>query len=166
VSDELLQVLFALGLILFGLFGGRKKKRGSRPPAPSRRPPAPAPRRPQPAQNPYQSTLDSLEHILSGRTPTPRPAGVPDPTEAYSLESTAIEEVGAQWQAGLDRRNESLETLEAAGGASHVAFHARYINEPSAVPTISDTADRGPDPATIRHAIIWSEILGPPVGLR
>lgn len=88
--------------------------------------------------------------------------------EAVSLERTDREDVArepesAAWTAGIERAAESLETLEEAGGKSHQRFHARY---PDAPPPAAEPAHAGPTTAQLRRAIIWSEILAPPVSLR
>jgi hypothetical protein len=104
---------------------------------------------------------------------------IPDPEEARSLESLE-DETSARWEEGLERATESaetarwgegrareaesLETLEEAGGASHVRFHSLYDRQPDAPP-------RAPERATfrnadVRRAVIWSEILSPPVSER
>jgi hypothetical protein len=132
--------------------------------------------------------LRELEGLLTGRpvqreaepaSVTSGTADLPDPDEARSLESLEIEEGGgweeglertsetagtARWTAGHDRGAESLETLEAAGGASHKRFHSLYDRPPEPVKTKAvPPAFPGTD---VRRAMVWSEILAPPVSLR
>jgi hypothetical protein len=192
MSDDLLQLIFAAALVLFGLLGGRKKKRPTQQP-PRRRPEQPRPRPKQPA--PRSTTPQPARPVPAARPAAPAPQrdvlvkelerllGVPVEVEesgaipeAVSLEQTDVEEkrVGQErigperasirWTEGMERGTESLETLEEAGATSHELFHARY---PTAAPAIV-TVEAPPGGATLRlrQAIIWSEILGPPVGLR
>ena len=132
--------------------------------------------------------LRELEGLLTGRPVSePTPASVsspmrdmPDPDEAQSLESLEIEEGAGAWEEGLERTSdtagtarwsagtaraaESLETLEEAGGASHKRFHALYDRQPAFVQ--KKPAPRAIAIADVRRAIVWSEILGPPVSER
>ena len=103
---------------------------------------------------------------------------MPDPDEARSLESLEAEGsavweegleraleagVSARWIAGRDQGAESLETLEEAGGASHKRFHALYARPPEPATTPTRPEFRNAD---LRRAMVWSEILGPPVSER
>jgi hypothetical protein len=182
MSDDLIQLIFAAALVLFGLLGSRKKRPTRRRPEPPRpRPKQPAPRSatPQPARPapaPYppaprpqrEVLVKELERLLGVPVEVEESGEIP---EAVSLEQTDVEEkrtrtegVGNRWTEGIERGNESLETLEEAGATSHELFHARY---PTAAPAIV-TGDAAPSGATLRlrQAIIWNEILGPPVSMR
>jgi len=201
MSGDLLELLFVAAFILFGLLGGRRKKRPATPaqrprqrPAPragADRPPvrSPAARAPAPTARggtEQDRLLRELEGLLTGRPvpPVPEPAQtpgpmgeLPDPDEARSLESLEVEsrstwdeaierpaEVMDVWRAGRARAAETLETLEEAGEASHRRFHTLYDRQPEIVqPRRTEPAFRTAD---IRRAIIWSEILGPPVSER
>jgi hypothetical protein len=203
MNGDLLELLFVAAFILFGLLGGRKKKRVPTPtprsrPRPDlrsaadrtavRQPPtahAPAGAAPR-GRSDQERLLRELEGLLTGRPvrPEPEPAPAPgsmedfpEPEEARSLESLAPEEpspweeakarvpdVTDRWRAGRERPAETLETLEEAGGASHDRFHALYdrppdVAQPTGTPPAFPTSD-------IRRAVIWSEILGPPVSQR
>jgi hypothetical protein len=205
MDGDLLELLFVAAFILFGLLGGRKKKRPASPvprPRPElrsrpdrtavARPGAPRGGRapaPRAAGTEQDRLLRELESLLTGRPippePPPAPARapvreLPDPDEARSLESLEAEapsrweeaatrateatEGTARWRAGRTRAVESLETLEEAGGASHERFHALYDRPPE------PAEPRGTQPmfpaGDMRRAIIWSEILGPPVSER
>jgi hypothetical protein len=183
MSDDLLQLIFAAALILFGLLGSRKKKPTQQPPrrrpAPAARP-APPPARtarpvppmrsaapPAAAPQPRDALLEQLQRMLGGQVEA-EPLEEERP-EAVSLEATDVEErrqrvegTSARWAAGLDRGAESLETLEEAGESSHARFHARL--QATSAPAAIQEAD--PAIARLRRAIIWSEILGPPVSMR
>jgi hypothetical protein len=185
MSDDVLQLIFAAVLILAGLLGGKKKK--PTPPQPPRRRPAQAsrparpaqaprpapPMRPAPAPRPAASPsrdalLDQLQRMLSGQVEA-HPLEVELP-EAVSLEATDVEErrqpvegTNARWAAGLEREAQSLETLEEAGESSHSRFHARLQATAAATPA---AAEADPAMVRLRQAIIWSEILGPPVSMR
>lgn len=189
MGGDLLEILFVVAFILFGVLGGRKKK-----PQPRSRPaPRPRPPRPQPGSRPEQSPqraqdamLRELEALLGGAPPDPprRSAPtpfdrVPDPAEARSLETLEVEETSS-WEEGLDQAAEitvttawsegrnrgagTLETLEGAGEASHDRYHERYqLSKPATV-----TPRQGPafSLQDVRRAVIWAEILGPPVSQR
>jgi len=157
-------------------------------PAPERSPVA---RRPAPAtsQAPKDVLLRELEGLLTGQRPVPveaepawAPASsdrVPDPEEARSLESLE-DEGSAAWEEGLERTSEireaarwtegraqeagTLETLEESGEGSHQRFHERY----AVAARPESRSSRGPtfDVRDVRRAVVWSEILGPPVSLR
>jgi hypothetical protein len=200
MGGDLLEVLFVVAFILFGLLGGRKKRpqQGTPPARPRPQGRAPLARRTPPGPQPTTARapareqdrlLRELEGLLTGRRPVrsePEPArmpsstlDVPDPDEARSLESIDIDEAGgwdeglertsetagtARWSAGSARAAESLETLEAAGGASHKRFHALYDRPPEPVKQKPvPPAFPGTD---VRRAMVWSEILAPPVSLR
>jgi hypothetical protein len=67
--------------------------------------------------------------------------------------------------AGIERNTESLETLEEAGPESHARFRDRYKTTAAARVTTDAAASVG-QLAALRHAIVWSEILAPPIALR
>ena len=140
---DLFEVFVALGVLLLGaLSGGRKKK----PPPQRRAPfPQPAPRR-APAARPPVTTAEQVAEMLRRRLEQARGEMTDDLPEAYSLEGT------------------SLETLEAAGGASHKRFHDRYV---SALPELTSPVVHPRLPVGgLRQAVVWSEILAPPKALR
>jgi len=174
----------------------KKRPQQGRPPTrPRPQPRTPVARRAPPRSQPtarasgtdQERLLRELEGLLTGRPVSePAPASgpspmrdMPDPDEAQSLESLEIEEGASAWEEGLERASEtgtaswsagstraaeSLETLEEAGGASHKRFHALYDRQP-------DFVQKKPAPrvfgvADVRRAIVWSEILGPPVSER
>jgi hypothetical protein len=165
----------------------RPRPRPAPRPAPDRSMAGRTAQRPPSAPRTTQDALlQELEGLLTGRpvrgepVPVASPMGdTPDPDEARSLESLEDEtsarwEEGleratesaesAGWSAGRDRGQESLETLEEAGGASHVRFHSLYDRQPDAPPRPTQRAVfRNAD---VRRAVIWSEILGPPVSER
>jgi hypothetical protein len=158
-------------------------------PAPRRFPERSTGSRPPGPETAQDALLRELEGLLTGRRPAPVEAPpewaptsadrIPDPEEARSLESLE-DEASATWEAGLERAEEvrdparwtegmsrgatSLETLEEAGEKSHVRFHERYdTSAPAPAP-----APEGPgyDLSDVRRAVVWSEILGPPVSQR
>ncbi|MDH3495928.1 MAG: hypothetical protein OER21_04135 [Gemmatimonadota bacterium] len=160
------ELLLALAFILFGILGSRKKKKPSpptrrpqaRPARPAARPPSRAAPQPRGA---LRDLLEQLEQAAQGGL-VPPPARVPDPDEAVSLETLEVEE-SALWMEGLDRGTASVETLEPAGGKSHVRFHEKYLDAPAPAPPPAPAPITNRD---LRRAVIWSEILAPPVSMR
>jgi hypothetical protein len=92
------------------------------------------------------------------------------------------EEIGAEeesregsWQEEISREEisleefpevASLETLEPAGGASHVRFHEKYVTGGEGrVPQATKPRKVIRPPGTLREAVVWSEILGQPKGM-
>jgi len=166
----------------------RPRPRPAPRPVPERSPLA---RRSPPAAPPtaQDALLRELEGLLTGQRPAPVEAEpewvstssdrVPDPEEARSLESLEAE-TSAVWEEGLERASETsgtprwaegrdreagtLETLEEAGEGSHKRFHERYAIAARA----ESRSPRSPtfDMNEVRRAIVWSEILGPPVSVR
>ncbi len=162
---DLFEIIIFVSIFLLSLMFGRKKKRaasGTRTrvqsprqavsrarPRPS---PRPLPRRPAPDQvHPFAEPLGSraiaeqiLEQFRAAIEPPPPPESV------------------------ADDEAQSVETLEPAGRASHERFHERYVDStPSAPPAVTKPR-RSPlvlRPSTMRQAIIWREVLGPPKGL-
>jgi hypothetical protein len=194
MDKDLFQVLLVLAFILFGLLGGRKKKK---PPVPGgqtsgRTPAQPRPARDLPGQARRQVSLEELGRMLEAaqRPPTPttprrRPprfeqTDAPETStwmeglerSAESHETTQWEaglaraakaRETSEWEAGLERAPITLETLEGAGDESHRRFHQRYdLSSPATL----DAQPEQPDGAALRRAIVWSEILAPPVSLR
>jgi hypothetical protein len=182
MSDDLFQLLFVVAFILFGLLGGRKKpsqqpqQRPQPRPRPARQPPSPRPRQAAEPATPEDMLVRELESVLRGRR-VPAPPEVPPPEEAMSLEDIHVEEnrtwlegqeraaesqETARWAAGRERAAESLETLQEADAARHERFHQKYALQPAAVGTTGPAFPR----SELQRAIIWSEILAPPVSER
>ncbi len=173
--EDLVQFALFVGFILIWLLGtGRKKaQRPTQPPrrAPQARPrPRAAPRaapsagapsrqpvatRPPPAQRRQPETLaDLLRDVLQGELPDV--TRVPEP-EAQSLEVTVAEVP--------QEEAVSLETVEPAGGASHVAFHERYMDVPADQPVSAARHRYRLTPRTAREAVIWTAIFSHPKGM-
>ncbi len=171
--DDLFQVMIVLGIIIFGLLGGRKKKpRQQRPAGPTTRPRQPAGGGPPRQQPTLPPNLQEIERILRQGmglpTQVPRPQRPEEPEEPPVKMAAEPEEPGV-WQAGLDRQAQTAETLEPAGGASHERFHEQYLErgKPLSAPA-TVTRMEGPQfsNAELQRLIVWREILGPPLGLR
>jgi hypothetical protein len=174
VNSDVLTLLVFVAFIALSLLGRRKKK----PSQAQRSRPAPrpqlretAPRRASPPRPPQRRPGDALRDLLAEieragePRPEPRSAAAPEPDEAVSLEVIEEPAETARWMAGIERTATSLETAEPAGEASHKRFRDRYKttaaarDPPAAAASVSELA-------TLRRAIIWSEILAPPVALR
>jgi hypothetical protein len=182
MDSDFLQILALIAFILFGLLGGKKKKRPQQPaPRPRFDPRTASAKQQTRLPTSQQDLLRELEGLFTGRTSAP-PRRLPppeEPTEAVSLEPVDVDET-ARWQAGLDRASQvretatweeglhrgtgSLETLEEAGEKSHTRFHERYAQQPVA----RMAAYEGPKFSAndLRKAFVWSEILGAPVSMR
>jgi hypothetical protein len=166
------------------------RPRPGSPPTARRAPTVSRPARPPaPPETTQDVLLRELEGLLTGRRPGPveqAPTGapapvhrVPDPDEARSLETLEVEETAA-WEAGIERASEAretarwtegrdrapvtLETLEEAGESSHARFHERYAATAAAQPAVVEAPEDGL--RHVRRAVVWAEILGPPVSLR
>jgi hypothetical protein len=198
MSGDLFEILFILAFILFGLLGGRRKKKPGAGEAQRPRPrpvPRPSPerstarQRSAPPETAPDALLRELEGLLTGRAPrpveqesewAPVPSDrVPDPVEARSLESLEVDETAlwgegleraseardtARWTEGKNRAARTLETLEEAGEASHRRFHERYDFSTRTEPRPARGSTL--DVRDVRRAVVWSEILGPPVSMR
>jgi hypothetical protein len=169
VDGDVLSLLVFLAFIALSLLGRRKKKpaeaQRSRPaPRPQMR--ETGPRRASPPRPPQRRPGDALRDLLAEieRAGEPRPGEVPEPGETGSLEVIEEPAETARWMAGIERPATSLEA-EAAGEASHRRFRDRYKTTAAAHVTADATVSVS-ELATLRRAIIWSEILAPPIALR
>ncbi|HWP36990.1 MAG TPA: hypothetical protein VNL18_05485, partial [Gemmatimonadales bacterium] len=198
--EDLVQLLIALA-VLFGLFGGGKKKKPpeaeqprQRRPREVRRPEAPrttrvevrdrAPRGIQPTRRPVESRepqaesappellADEIYRILSGEVERRREESLEVETEGESLEiergrpeftvRAPVEDIRSIEQV-TEAEAYSLETLEPAGGASHKAFHAKYMERPAEaspaaqpeVPPVRRTRRLALDARSARQAMLW-----------
>ncbi len=159
--DNLFEIIIFASIFLLSLLFGRRKKRtapgtGTRAQSPrqaaSRARPRPSPQRPARDQvHPFAEPLGSraiAEQILEQFRAVVEP---PPPPESV-----------------VDDEAQPVETLEPAGGASHERFHERYIDSTPTAPPAVTRSRRAPlllRPNTMRQAIIWREVLGPPKGL-
>ena len=191
--EILFVIAFILFGLLGGRKKKRPQPPRPQPRARQRPAPRPAPDRTATAQRPgaarsggtgQDRLLRELEGLLTGRPVQREPElesrpvsmeGLPEPDEARSLEALDPEvpssweeakarsaDVTDRWRAGRARGAQTLETLEAAGGKSHERFHRLYdrpAEEAEAGGAAFPTGD-------MRRAIIWAEILGPPVSER
>ncbi|MGE5926896.1 MAG: hypothetical protein ACM357_06060 [Gemmatimonadota bacterium] len=114
-------------------------------PRPAARPGAPPPRRAIPAPEELPEFVENVE----------------------SLEVAAREEVSldAASEAAARRRREAAERRDRPRtAADHAAFDARIRAEPEKAPASGTPALEGV--ARLRSALVWNELLGPPVSLR
>jgi hypothetical protein len=96
-----------------------------------------------------RESLEEPERVVSLETEVKRPARVP-----YDQDSGA-EDLVRRRIAAAEARSGALTK------ADHKAFDTRVRQEPA-----DHTAVRGYTPAQLRDAIVWREILGPPVSER
>jgi hypothetical protein len=122
-------------------------------------------------------TLDEAASQRPGQTKVGRPPTARKDSERKSLEATSEarsleEDVQRPERAVVDADDEAeaiaarrIAAAEAnarsLGSADHMAFDARIRQEPA-----DATATKGYSMRRIRDAVVWREILGPPVSLR
>ena len=118
-----------------------------------------------------ETLLRELERTLGrGAGPLGRPPDRPIPGEE-EVESLETEpEVAERETVDYDEEAEQIIARRRAGAdarsgpqtrADHAAFDQRIRQEPA-----DKTATRATDPRRLREAVVWREILGPPVSLR
>jgi hypothetical protein len=122
-------------------------------------------------------TLDEAASQRSGQTKAGRPPTAKRVSERKSLDATSEaksleEDVQRPERAVVDADDEAeaiaarrIAAAEAnsrpLGAAGHMAFDARVRQEPA-----DATATKGYSMRRVRDAVVWREILGPPVSLR
>ena len=175
--DELIQLLLFAAIILFALFGRKKKPQQTQKPRP--RPQAPRPRlrtdvpaRQAAASEPAaarparrRGLAEDLFEMLQQHMEAPQPRAAPQLEMAPPPEPVAVE------------IPESLETLEPAGEESHRRFRERYV-EPTSGDVTRERKDKPyEEPAErrrrleltrkkLQHAFVMKEIIGPPKGMQ
>ncbi len=187
MNGGLIELLIILAIILFGLFGKKKRPpieeeemEGMPPP----RQPEPgragrqAPQRRAPRSRVPQPTTQQRAEPPRRPVPAPEPRPEPIPTIGPDLGSLAEEldrllrhraEPEPLPEPIYERPIISLEETEIDDEERHRIFHER-LAETHAPPRV--IRRRGPgltldlDRDQIRQAIVWREVLGPPVGLR
>jgi hypothetical protein len=183
-------ILLAVLWFLVNLFTSARRKQ-TPPSRPSRQRP-PEPRTVRVGMDPSQEEGSRLEQMLRDlqRTledaaqtqgdyppslPLPRPRESPEETSSLEVEPevrSLEEEVRREARRRVDQDEGAadIETrrIQAAAardhaqtGADHVAFHKQISQEPA-----DHTATRAYTTQQLRDAVVWREILGPPVGLR
>jgi hypothetical protein len=176
---------FAIGLgvlwVLFNIFARKGKqsdqKDRSTGPRPQVRRPVTLP--PSTASDPTQREGVRLQDLLRelGRTldeaagPTAKPSArktLESTPEARSLEEDvqrperAVVDADDEAEAIAARRIAAAEAnARPLGAADHLAFDARIRQEPA-----DATSTKGYSMRRMREAMVWREILGPPVSLR
>jgi hypothetical protein len=182
--DELIQLLLFAAIILFGIFGRKKKKpQQAQRPRPRPQQPRPRPRTEMPARPSAISEAgapgatatrtpakprglaEELFHMLQQQMEAPQRVEPPKPERVPLPEPVVVEEA------------ESLETLEPAGEASHRRFHDLYMDQPPSADLTQEPVDKPyEEPAArrkrleltrqkLQHAFIMKEIIGPPKGM-
>lgn len=171
--DDLVQLLILGGAGLAWLLSSGKAKKP--PPEPRPRRPATVVVRPAvPKRQPADTMAQEIYRILSGEAEQrEREASLEiQETDEGSLE--IIREEAAPSRRTLEEIHEaeaySLETLEPAGEESHKRFHVKYATpaQPAQPATSAEPARRPRltvNARSLREAMLWREILGPPKGL-
>lgn len=149
---DFFEVLVALGVIMVGLLGGKKKKPAARQAS------LPGPR-PIVVRAPVRasaepSSVDRILQVLEGRLEEARDGGAIETTRAPII--TSLED-------SIPEETASFEVAQAAGVASHERFHDLYLRPLAEVRGVDVFATL--PTGGLRTAIVWSEILGPPKGL-
>lgn len=149
---DFFEVLVALGVIMVGLLGGKKKKPAARQAS------LPGPR-PIVVRAPVRasaepSSVDRILQVLEGRIEEARGGGLI--AESRTPTVVSLEE-------DLPEEAASAQPTEAAGEASHERFHDLYLRPLAEVRGVDVFATL--PTGGLRTAIVWSEILGPPKGL-
>ena len=177
MDDILNVVIFAVIFLLAAVFKGKKKPGGT-----GTRPAQHSAVRPQPRAAPSTRRGPALEQAAAGRAwgePQGAMHEIVELLKAQYVEEgeetggdgeggevTEAEAPSSPWSPRSSETRESLETLEAAGGASHERFHERYIDDTLSLPaTVRARYSFHREPISMRQAIVWREILGPPKGL-
>ena len=183
-----LLLLGALWVVFNLLTKGRQQGSSRSPSLPTELPPAAPPSRGDPTQREgsrLEALLREFERALEsggGAGPLGRPSGVPLPTaedveERESLESeptvvslegeaTRPERAPVSQDDGAERLvARRIAAAEARSGAhtrvDHAAFDQRIRQQPA-----DATAVWSMTPEQLRRAVVWREVLGPPVAMR
>ena len=127
--------------------------------------------RPQaPQRQPAETMAEEIYRILSGEVEQREREESLEILETAEGTLEIIRDEAAPSRASLEEIHEaeaySLETLEPAGEESHKRFHEKYAT-PSlpAQPAQPGGYRLTVSPKTLREAMLWREILGPPKGL-
>jgi hypothetical protein len=166
---------FVLTLITRGM---GKTSRPRQPGSSSYPPPKPLPSRPDPTQQEgfrLQMVLGDLRRALEEASQAGSPSGGPvardrQRSESLEFESEARSLEGAGEQEVVDRDDEAagIEAQRIQAAAVRNAGRKSGVKQPVA-PIRQEPADHTSTPAysrQLRDAVVWREILGPPVALR
>lgn len=162
--------LLFLGFLWF-LFGVLRKGKLGRP-APQKRPPAPPPS-PVPAPpagtDPTQREGLRLETLFGdlrrGLDEVARTKGAKGAKDRPESGARPSREVVDQDEAAAQVETARIAQAEARSGALTNADHQRFEQQIRQEPA-DHTAVRQYTPAQLRDAVVWRELLGPPVALR
>lgn len=182
--EDLVQLLILGGAGLAWLLSSGKAKKPPAEPRPRR--PAPRPARPVqryeppttvvvrpavPKRQPADTMAQEIYRILSGEVEQREREESLEIQEADEGSLEIIREEAAPRRATLEEIHEaeaySLETLEPAGEESHQRFHEKYAT-PAQPAQPAEPARRlrlTVNARSLREAMLWREILGPPKGL-
>lgn len=190
--DDLIQLLILAGVGLAWLLGGGKTKKRPPEPRPRRPAPRPAPRpartvqrhqppttvvvRPEvPRRQPADTMAEEIYRILSGEVEQREREESLEILDAAEESLEIVREEAAPTRRTLEKIHEaeaySLETLEPAGEESHKRFHEKYAT-PSLPAQPAQPAEPTRryrltvSPKTLREAMVWREVLGPPKAFR
>ena len=159
--DDLVQLLILGGAGLAWLLASGKTKK---PPTVVVRPQAPQ-------RQPAQTMAQEIYRILSGEVEQREREESLEILETAEESLEIIREEAAPSRATVEEIHEaeaySLETLEPAGEESHERFHKKYAT-PAQPAQPAEPARRlrlAVNARSLREAMIWREILGPPKGL-
>jgi hypothetical protein len=128
-------------------------------------PPTTTPRSHRPAPSQTRETLEAPE-TARWEEGLERAAEVGESPAwlAGERQAAAESQDSTLWEQGIERKPKTLETLEEAGEAAHDRFHEQYDMHAAAPSVRSDAPSFRV--SQLRRALVWSEILGPPVSQR
>jgi hypothetical protein len=169
---------FVLTLITRGM---GKSSRPRQPGSSSYPPPKPLPSRPDPTQQegfPLQMVLGELRRALEEAAKAGSPSGGPvardqrgqrsDSLE-FEPEARSLEGEGEQEVVDRDDEAAGIEAQRIEAAAVRNAGRKSGVKQPAA-PVPQEPADHTSTPGysarQLRHAVVWREILGPPLALR
>lgn len=167
--EDLVQLLILGGAGLAWLLSSGKTKKPPQEPRPRRPAPRLAPRR-----QPADTMAQEIYRILSGEVEQREREESLEIREGDEGSLEIIREEAAPSRASLEEIHEaeaySLETLEPAGEESHQRFHKKYATpaQPAQPAASAEPVKRlrlTVNARSLREAMLWREILGPPKGL-
>lgn len=157
--DVFIQIVLGLGALVFWMFGASKKQRKPNGDQPEGEPPVPGS---LPELTETEKLIREALGIVDDRSPSVEPVTQREPEPVPKTTSRA--RVTSE---PVNRIVDPLSYKEAKAEKRHVRFHEKYDQQEMPVkqspPKVKDRL--GLEAGSIRSAIVWREILGPPKSL-